>query len=509
VAEFAALALDSAAAIPLGPQFEESGAHSRARRTSVAALVASGAGDPVRIERWLQDPDRLLRREATLGLNTVREPEARRLLLEMALDDRSPEVRYEALRIRFTEGTTGCTAALAAMDDGAPHITLLAIDRIASCPVGSGATVALDSVARMLGPSGWPAPSRALLALASRDAEQARELIPAFVAHSDPFVRVDAALAAARLGDALLLQELLEDRVPNVRSAAIDGLAAVEGRAADELLLVQLEARPDSGSPGAHRLDPAPQVAMSVSRALTGSPHPQAPAKLFLALQRLTEQASESSGDARVALLRRLAELGDAPLVPRIEPYLTDFDPRVADAAADALERWTGSRPEPRPVPLPTTQLPSFAELAALEGARVVLELSGGGRVEVLLDPFLAPTNSWRFARLAESGAFGGLTFHRVVPNFVVQGGSPDANEYAGYERFTRDEIGSDGNWRGTVGTSTRGHDTGDGQIYVNLVDNLRLDHQYTVFGRVVRGMEALATLTAGAVIERARVIRR
>ena len=67
---------------------------------------------------------------------------------------------------------------------------------------------------------------------------------------------------------------------------------------------------------------------------------------------------------------------------------------------------------------------------------------------------------------------------------------------------FTRDELGVP-NWRGTVGLSTRGRDTGDAQFYINLVDNVRLDHEYTVFAVVTRGMDVVDRLLEGAVIRR------
>ena len=123
------------------------------------------------------------------------------------------------------------------------------------------------------------------------------------------------------------------------------------------------------------------------------------------------------------------------------------------------------------------------------------------------LFPFDAPTNVWRFARLAESGWFDGLTFHRIAPFFVAQGGSPNANEYSGAAAFSRDELGRE-NRRGTVGLSTRGRDTGDGQLYINLIDNLSLDHEYTVWGEVIRGMEIVDRLQEGARIRRVVIDR-
>ena len=66
----------------------------------------------------------------------------------------------------------------------------------------------------------------------------------------------------------------------------------------------------------------------------------------------------------------------------------------------------------------------------------------------------------------------------------MIQGGGPGANEYSGNKAYMRDEIGAS-NSRGTVGLSTRGRNTADGQFYVNLIDNARLNPDYTVFGSV------------------------
>ena len=93
---------------------------------------------------------------------------------------------------------------------------------------------------------------------------------------------------------------------------------------------------------------------------------------------------------------------------------------------------------------------------------------------------------STRFLRLVNRNYYDGLTFHRIVPNFIVQGGSPGANEYAGDGPYVKDEISELSHDRGTIGLSTRGRDTGDAQFFINLVDNPRLDFEYTVFGKVL-----------------------
>jgi cyclophilin family peptidyl-prolyl cis-trans isomerase len=118
-----------------------------------------------------------------------------------------------------------------------------------------------------------------------------------------------------------------------------------------------------------------------------------------------------------------------------------------------------------------------------------------------------APATVVRFARLAESGYYNGLTFHRVVPNFVIQGGSPGANEYVGDATFMRDEVGRWPHVRGAVGISTRGRDTGDAQIFIDLVDNPRLDHDYSVFAQVLNGMEVVDAMLEGDVIERIEIV--
>ena len=113
------------------------------------------------------------------------------------------------------------------------------------------------------------------------------------------------------------------------------------------------------------------------------------------------------------------------------------------------------------------------------------VNLKKGESFRMTIDEQAAPITAQHFLQLAViEHYYDGLTFHRVVPNFVIQGGSPGANEYWGQADFMRDEVGAP-NSLGSVGVSTRGRNTGDAQFFVNLVENTRLDYDYTVFAAV------------------------
>ena len=131
--------------------------------------------------------------------------------------------------------------------------------------------------------------------------------------------------------------------------------------------------------------------------------------------------------------------------------------------------------------------------------------MDNGRRFEVTFEGEQAPLARTRFLALVNRGYYNNLTFHRVVPNFVIQGGSPGANEYCGDCAFMRDEAGGM-HVRGTLGISTRGPDTGDAQIFINLVDNPRLDFDYTVFARVCSGMDVVDQIAEGDRIARVEV---
>ncbi len=470
------------------------------RAMAAMALGHAGALDAELMGRALDDPDPDVRADATPFLNQLADAD-RGPLLRRALADPSQHVRFAAVRTLVLEplDRPACsTLESEATADSAASVRFIALSGLQRpCPDRAVQEVALRRVAASFDSAGaenWHEPAIALVSLAHVAPASARVLLPSFVAQPNPFIRAWAAQAAGALGRVSTLDSLAADPSDNVRTAAIQELARLQGHDVDRVLLAQMD-RDD------------PQLLLTAAQLLKGSPGGMEVARAALsAFARISQARRETWRDPRRALLERIGELGDSSLASRLEPYLADYDPKVAQDVAAILSRWTGKPVEAHPEQLAPLALPTPAQLDSLKRTRVLLHMRRGGTIEIVLFPDVAPTNAFRFVRQAREGYFDGLTFHRVVPNFVIQGGSPAANEYQGSRLYTRDEVGLLSNWRGTVGVSTRGRDTGDGQIYVNLGDNVRLDHLHTVWGEVAAGMDVVDGVQEGDVIDRAEV---
>lgn len=466
------------------------------RRLAMAALVASQQTDSGILLEALRDSSSEVRRLALVAAANQRTLPGRERVVRRAWRDPSPQVRLEALRAFAAHMARhdGCAPLQAALDDPDAHVRLVAIDLLGGC--GAGVAPRLREIAGRvnLTDTNWHAPAHALVSLARIQPAVADSLIQVYLASPVWWAVMYAARAAEASGNRSALGVLARSRHPNVREAAIDALRRQTGHASDSLYLAALDATDY-------------QLVRTAAVALDSSSHPRAAQAVLEALRRLSRTRSETSRDTRVALLQTLGTIGRPELASALRPFFADFDPVIAAQAGERVNQWAQSGVRPAPRPLPPARVPGWSELERLSRTSVILEMKGGGRITIRLRPFDAPTNAARLAAMAREGKFNGLTFHRVAANFVVQGGSPGANEYSGQDRFTRDERGLLSHARGTVGLSTRGRDTGDGQIFINLVDNWRLDHTYTVLGEVTEGMDVVEAMLEGAVIELARVV--
>jgi cyclophilin family peptidyl-prolyl cis-trans isomerase len=128
------------------------------------------------------------------------------------------------------------------------------------------------------------------------------------------------------------------------------------------------------------------------------------------------------------------------------------------------------------------------------------------GVIEFHLNIVEAPLASASFIDLARRGFYDGLTFHRVVPGFVIQGGDPKGDGSGGPGYTLRCEIGQRPYGRGVVGMALSGKDTGGSQFFITHVPTPHLDGRYTVLGWVASGMEVVDAIRQGDVIERVEI---
>jgi cyclophilin family peptidyl-prolyl cis-trans isomerase/HEAT repeat protein len=465
------------------------------RRVAWLAVNAAGAADLRLAQRGSTDPDPQVRRQVVIALGNVKATNTqRRDLLLRALKDPSFHVRTEAVRVYSqTLQPTDCAPVIAASDDANAHVVLAAIDALGNgCAAGPNPRARLMALADNLPPGasgGWHFAARAIVALARTSRDEAAARLGRFAEHPMSLVRASAARAAAVVASVARLQRLAGDPSANVRYEALTGLRQVRGHRADAAFVEALASREY-------------HLVLAAAEALEGTANTaMAVPALVQAFTRLTAERRHTSRDPRLALLARLREMGSAEHARALEPCLTDIDPMIAVECSATLQKWTGVRRTPKPAP----SRPDTIVEPLPTRARVVMR--GGRDFAVTLLADEAPASVFRFAKLARAGYYNGLTFHRVVPNFIIQGGSPGGNEYSGDGPFMRDELGLRSHARGTIGVSTRGRDTGDAQIFVNLLDNPRLDHEFTVFAEVVSGMDVVDEVLEGDVIDRVEIL--
>jgi peptidyl-prolyl cis-trans isomerase B (cyclophilin B) len=135
----------------------------------------------------------------------------------------------------------------------------------------------------------------------------------------------------------------------------------------------------------------------------------------------------------------------------------------------------------------PTTSPPAKVAYA-------VIDVEGRGKFVIELNLEKAPKTAGNFIKLAEQGFYNGLTFHRVVPDFVVQGGDPNGNGTGGPGYTIAFEETGLKHEDGAVAMARRGDDknSAGSQFYICLGPQHRLDGEYAVFGKVIQGMDVV-----------------
>jgi peptidyl-prolyl cis-trans isomerase B (cyclophilin B) len=136
------------------------------------------------------------------------------------------------------------------------------------------------------------------------------------------------------------------------------------------------------------------------------------------------------------------------------------------------------------------------------------IRLANGGEVHIDFYPEEAPNTVANFEKLAGEGFYNGLSFHRVIPGFVAQGGCPKGNGTggAGYNIKCETATNTSKHERGSLAMAHAGKDTGSCQFYICYQPQPHLDGVHTVFGKITKGMEYVDTVKSGDKMEEVKV---
>ncbi len=506
-----------------------------------------------RLVALLEDPEPSVRAGATYALMRMPGPDARVGLIR-ALEELDPEVRANAARGLGAAGAHAAAldpavqdadwrvrveaaralGALVKQDAGqAPHsaqrlLGLLGkeVERFsAGGVIGAGlsthvllaiveATAALGEDGRRVLEAveavGWSTPGRFGDALAGDAARihcawaremDARDGAPSRLrgcgnASLRAWRRTEAEIGLlAAKGEAAIpeLLRLATSEDVKVRAAAVAALSGIESPAAGEVALKLLGAAD-------------PYVVGAAAGVLAERPAeaPMPPGALKALRTALDVMLALEDGGYAVPILDALGALGERArsALPRLESLREDPRPAVRRRAARARERITGERV----VFAGSALAPPYRRPGPVGGRpRLRLETNRG---EVLIELYgdVAPRITGVLVGLARSGFYDGLLFHRVVSDFVVQGGCPRGDGWGGPGYTVEDETSPLPFVRGAVGIATSGRDTGGSQFFIMHSAHPHLDGGYSVVGRVLEGMEVVDALQVDDRILRAQV---
>lgn len=182
---------------------------------------------------------------------------------------------------------------------------------------------------------------------------------------------------------------------------------------------------------------------------------------------------------------------------PSAETAPTETSPAMQAVPTEAVQPpTTGGAPTDTSAPAAALDLTVDAE--GLSKTTVVITTSKGV-IKYKFYPNEAPNTVKRIAELIQKGFYNGLGFHRVVPGFVIQGGDPKGDGTGGSGQNLKAEFNSRKHVPGAVAMArAQDPDSADSQFYISLGTHPHLDNSYTVFGKVVEGMDVVEKIAVG-----------
>jgi len=481
----------------------------------IAATVLDAAGQP-RVRWWpvafalqrLEDPRALnalltlardahpyTRAFAVKGLGALRDRAALPVLLPLVSSgDRTTVI--EAVRALGRIGDPAAASPLLKIIQDRKAEPAVRLEAVAA--VGSVRTSAVNDVVQDL--LSDPSPdirAAALHSSAALDPEQFVTVLSGL--DPDPDWRVRFALASV-LGTLPLdvalprLSLMLKDGDQRVLPAVMTSLVKLRAPTAPAMMLERLKAD-----------DPAVRAAAA---AAVAELKPADGAQALAAAYELGQR--DVTYIARAAALAALVKYGAAEAEAIVRTALSDKDWAVRVRAAALLKELVPSSDVALQIrPAPTRLAAEVYAAPRLVSPPVSTEIfldTDRGTIEIELAVLDAPLTVDNLVTLARSGFFNGLTVHRVVPNFVIQTGDPRGDGEGGPNYTIRDELNQRPFVRGTVGMALDWADTGGSQFFITHSPQPQLDAKYTVFGRVIGGMDVVDAIQPRDVIRGVRV---
>lgn len=446
----------------------------RAEELAPLLLHYAGSNDPY------------LRVWGARGLGRLSREQARGAILQL-LRDRDEKVRIEAVRAAGTLGLQEAVPQLLdLLESDTPYIRVEAVRALATLPDPTAIDPLIDQISA---PSPWLR-AAGLRAVAFQDPSTFWLLLAGMDPDGDWTVRADLARLLGQMGGdraVALLERFVEDRDYRVRPAAMSALVAASPSAAGPIVLKHLQAE-----------DPFERAAAAESVGelqLEGAVEP-----LLAALE---ASLSENEPGPDLAILAALEVYGPEAWGRGARIALQDRAWRVRKQAANILAG-QGEPMAEAGTPEVDRTLEDYLELVSPPFTPQAFIRTEEGTIEVELFIVDAPLTVGNFMRLARDGFYNGLTFHSVVPNFLVQAGDPrgDGNGGPGYR--VRSEVNRRPFLRGTLAMALpNGKDSAGSQFFITHLPQPQLAGDFTAFGQVIRGMELVDRLEPGDVIQR------
>ncbi len=223
-----------------------------------------------------------------------------------------------------------------------------------------------------------------------------------------------------------------------------------------------------------------------------------------------TNLTHPDDSEAKKTILQTLGIMNNVRARSFLEKVLRESDQTIATEAAACLHHMTGRDYSDQ---LPQRIIPSLTKedwnlLASIGPQQRACVTTNRGKIIMELMKGYAPFTVLNFVKLIKKGFYNGLCFHRVVPNFVVQGGDPRGDGWGGPGYTIRTEVSLVNYERGSCGMASAGKDTEGCQFFITHIATPHLDGRYTVFAKVVKGMEVVDRLQIGDTIRSVQLVR-